>query len=73
MTDLSKAGRALTLAQLRTEKGWTFSRQHTHRLVRAGSFPRPFKAHPNGAVNFYDEAEFDAFQAAQRAARYKTA
>jgi predicted DNA-binding transcriptional regulator AlpA len=64
-----KYGRALTLRQLREEKGWSFSRQHTDRLVRAGAFPKPFKAHPRGAVNFWDEGEFDSFQAAQRAAR----
>jgi prophage regulatory protein len=49
--------RLLSLDELRTEKGIPFSRQHIHRLVRAGKFPRPVKVGLNR--NGWIEAEID--------------
>ena len=62
------SGRALTLRQLRVEKGWPYSRQHTARLIKANKFLRPFKGAAGGTMNLFWEDEYDAFMA-ERAAR----
>jgi hypothetical protein len=53
--------RKLTFKQLKVEKGWPYSRQYTHRLIREGKIPRPKKRPDGGAINLWDEAEIDAF------------
>jgi len=58
----------LTFRDLKTKKGWPFSRQHTDKLRRAGRFIQPTKA-PGGNINLYSEAEYDAFVAERFAAR----
>jgi prophage regulatory protein len=40
-------------------KGINFSRQHRHRLIKAGKFPRPVKLGAN--TNAWIEAEIDAY------------
>jgi hypothetical protein len=57
---LDRKGRALTFRQLQ-ERGWPYTRQHTHRLVKAGKLTSPFKAYDGGRVNLYDERELAAF------------
>jgi predicted DNA-binding transcriptional regulator AlpA len=39
--------RVLSLAELKTVKGIRFSRQHLHRLIASGDFPRPVKLGAN--------------------------
>jgi hypothetical protein len=58
----------LTFRDLKTKKGWPYSRQHTDSLVRDGLFIRPTKI-PNGNLNLYSEAEYDAFVEKRLAAR----
>jgi prophage regulatory protein len=41
------------------EKGILFSRQHRHRLVKAGKFPAPIKVGAN--TNVWVEAEIDQY------------
>jgi predicted DNA-binding transcriptional regulator AlpA len=41
-------------------KGWPYSRQHTHKLIRAGHFPAPEKLYEGGQINVWDEATVDA-------------
>jgi hypothetical protein len=53
-------GRKLTFAQLKSEKGWPYGRQHTHKLVRDGHFPKPDKAYEGGLINVWDEDVVDA-------------
>jgi hypothetical protein len=53
-------GRKLTFPQLKSEKGWPYSRQHTHRLVTAGRFPPPDKLYDGGLLNVWDEDIVDA-------------
>jgi prophage regulatory protein len=62
--------RLLSFDELRTEKGIPYTRQHIHRLIRAGRFPHPIKISgaANG-VNAWDEHEIDAHLEACRAAR----
>jgi len=62
--------RLLSFPELRTEKGVRYSRQHLHRLVKAGKFPRPIKISgaANGA-NAWDEDEIDQHLETCRAAR----
>ncbi|MGA2313393.1 MAG: AlpA family phage regulatory protein [Xanthobacteraceae bacterium] len=62
--------RLLSFAELQTEKGIKYSRQHIFRLVRSGRFPRPLK--PSGSakgVNAWSEAEIDAHIQARLAER----
>jgi hypothetical protein len=58
-------GRKLTFPQLKSEKGWPYGRQHTHRLVVAGHFPRPHKPYEGALINVWDEDEIDAHLAAR--------
>ena len=64
--------RLLIFEDLKTLKGIPFSRQHIHRLVKTGRFPKPFKASggPFG-VNAWDESVIDDHQenCKQRAAK----
>jgi prophage regulatory protein len=48
-------------------KGIPFSRQHIHRLIAAGKFPRPVKI--GAATNGFVETEIDEWCAAKIAAR----
>jgi predicted DNA-binding transcriptional regulator AlpA len=57
------ARRILTFRELKPRKGWPYSRQHTHRLIRAGRFPRPRKLPGGGLLNIWDEDVIDAFLA----------
>jgi predicted DNA-binding transcriptional regulator AlpA len=57
------ARRILTFRELKPRKGWPYSRQHTHRLIRAGRFPRPRKLPGGGLFNIWDEDVIDAFLA----------
>ncbi len=50
--------RMLDISDLR-EKGIKFSRQHLHRLIRAGKFPRPAKLGAN--TNAWPEPEIDEY------------
>jgi prophage regulatory protein len=52
--------RALSFADLRA-KGVLFTRQHLHRLIRQGRFPRPFKMAPGGSANAWCEDEIDKY------------
>jgi predicted DNA-binding transcriptional regulator AlpA len=52
--------RMLTFKDLRNLKGWPYSRQHTHKLIRAGHFPAPEKLYEGGQINVWDEATVDA-------------
>lgn len=49
--------RILAFEQLKPEKGIPHCRQHLHRLVRAGRFPKPVKI--GIARNGWIEAELD--------------
>jgi prophage regulatory protein len=49
----------LSIGELKTEKGIKFSRQHIHKLVSAGKFPRPIKIGEN--TNAWPEHEIDAY------------
>jgi hypothetical protein len=53
-------GRKLTFPDLKVQKGWPYSRQHTHTLVKAGRFPHPDKLYQGGLVNVWDEDVIDA-------------
>jgi prophage regulatory protein len=57
----------LSRSELRTEKGIPFSRQHLHRLIAAGRFPRPIKIGEN--TNAWLEAEVDEYLSGCIAAR----
>jgi hypothetical protein len=63
------ARRALTLKQLKAEKGWPYSRQHTNRLIKADKFLRPFKGTAGGNLNLFWEDEYDAYMAERAAER----
>jgi len=52
--------RALTFKDLKQERGWPYSRQHTSRLVAAGRFPKPNKA-PGGGLNIWFSDQIDAY------------
>jgi prophage regulatory protein len=58
--------RMLDLFDLR-DRGIKFSRQHLHRLVAAGKFPRPVKI--GDATNAWVEDEVDAYLKGRIAAR----
>jgi prophage regulatory protein len=59
------AGTAKLLSQreLKEQKGIPFSRQHIHRLVKAGRFPAPIKV--GDATNAWIESEIDAWFASK--------
>jgi predicted DNA-binding transcriptional regulator AlpA len=57
--------RKLTFADLKDLKGWPYSRQHTHKLIRAGHFPAPEKLYEGGQINVWDEATVDAHLASK--------
>jgi prophage regulatory protein len=55
--------RLLVFKELKTIKGIPYTRQHIHRLIKDGRFPKPFK--PNGSscgVNAWDESVIDQHQ-----------
>jgi prophage regulatory protein len=58
--------RMLTIDDLRA-KGIKWSRQHIHRKVRRGEFPRPVKL--GSSTNAWPESEVDAFLEARVAER----
>jgi hypothetical protein len=53
----------LTFKDLKASKGWPHSRQHTARLVKAGAIPLPKKRPGGGAINLWDEDEWDRYTA----------
>lgn len=59
-------GRKLTFKDLQTKKGWPYSRQHTHELVKEGKCPAPEKRPGGGLLNLWDESEWDAYYASWR-------
>jgi predicted DNA-binding transcriptional regulator AlpA len=64
--------RVLVFADLKA-KGISYTRKHVGDLVRRKIFPAPFKLggdqnNPN-AINFWDEAEVDAYLEAAKASR----
>jgi predicted DNA-binding transcriptional regulator AlpA len=61
--------RILTFRELKPLKGWPYSRQHTHRLIRAGRFPAPRKIYEGGQLNIWDEDVIDTYLAAVVARR----
>jgi predicted DNA-binding transcriptional regulator AlpA len=55
--------RLLVFNELKSKKGIPYTRQHIHRLIKIGRFPKPFK--PNGGpfgINAWDETAIDEFQ-----------
>jgi len=57
----------LSPQDLKTVKGIRFSRQHLHRLVKRGLFPKPIKL--GAATNGWLESEIDAWIASRAASR----
>jgi predicted DNA-binding transcriptional regulator AlpA len=57
---MADAERVLTFEDL-AAKGWPHTRMHTHRLVKEGKFPKPFKAHEGGRRNMWLEADVDEY------------
>lgn len=55
----------LTFRDLKQLKGWPFSSQYTAKLIKAGKFPKPFKATVPGKVNLWLARDIDAFMAAK--------
>jgi prophage regulatory protein len=53
--------RMLSRADLRDRKGIRYSRQHIHRLVRRGLFPRPIKMGAGSGTNAWIEDEIDDY------------
>ncbi len=53
----------LTFKDLKNQKKWPYSRQHTKRLVDGGKMPRPKKRPGGGSLNLWDEEEWDAYYA----------
>jgi hypothetical protein len=47
---------------LKSERGWPYSRQHTHRLIKAGRFSRPKKA-PGGNLDIWTDDQIDDYYA----------
>jgi predicted DNA-binding transcriptional regulator AlpA len=54
--------KAYTFKTLKSERGWPYSRQHTHRLIKAGRFPPPKKA-PGGSLNIWTDDQIDDYYA----------
>jgi hypothetical protein len=61
--------RILTFRDLKPLKGWPYSRQHTHRLIRAGRFPAPRKIYEGSQLNIWGEDVIDTYLAAVVAGR----
>jgi prophage regulatory protein len=57
----------LSLAELKGLKGIKFSRQHLHRLIANGKFPKPVKLGEN--TNAWPESEIDQYLKDRIAAR----
>jgi predicted DNA-binding transcriptional regulator AlpA len=55
------AHRLLIFPELKTRKGIAFSRQHVNDLIRRGVFPKSVKSPGGGHINFWLEAEIDAY------------
>lgn len=54
----------LTFRDLKERKKWPFTPEHTRRLVRAGKFPKPFKASGGeGGQNLWRESDVDKYMA----------
>ena len=49
----------LSMAELKSEKGVSYSRPHLYRLMKAGKFPQPVKLGENR--NAFVETEIDAW------------
>jgi prophage regulatory protein len=64
---MSLKSKVLSPAELKSEKGIRFSRQHLHRLIKAGQFPKPIKLGP--ATNGWLEHEIDGWIAARASER----
>jgi prophage regulatory protein len=63
--------KVLSQEELRTVKGIRYSRNHIHRLVKAGKFPRPIKLGEN--ANAWVEDEVDAYLKGKIAERDRSA
>lgn len=61
----------LSASDLKNLKGIPFTRQHIHRLVRAGKFPRPLKL--GEATNGWLEEEIDDWLLARKEERDRAA
>lgn len=66
-TERRERQRLISMEQLRTEKGISYSRAHLHRLIKAKVFPAPIKLGENR--NAWVEAEVDAWIDARIAQR----
>jgi prophage regulatory protein len=64
---MSLAYKILSPHELKTLKGIRFSRQHLHRLIKNGRFPKPIKLGP--ATNGWLESEIDAWIALRASER----
>ena len=63
----NKPQRLYTFLELKQERGWPYSRQHTDRLIKAGRFPRPKKA-PGGSLNIWTSDQIDTYYKSLRVA-----
>ena len=53
--------RLLSFPELKSAKGIPYSRAHTHRLIKAGRFPKPLKMGGPQGRNSWLEAEVDQY------------
>lgn len=56
--------RVLTFKDLKTQKGWPYTAEHTRRLALEGKVPKPFKTRGIG-LNLWLNSEIDAYLAGQ--------
>jgi prophage regulatory protein len=56
---MANTGKILSRLELKDRKGIPFSRQHLHRLIGAGKFPKPVKL--GEATNGWVESEVDEY------------
>jgi predicted DNA-binding transcriptional regulator AlpA len=55
------AHKLLIFPELKTRKGIAYSRQYVNELIRRGVFPKSVKTPGSGHINFWLEAEIDAY------------
>jgi hypothetical protein len=56
----TKRDKVFTYKALKIKWGWPYSRQHTHRLIKAGLFPPPMNA-PGCKLNLWSDKEIDEY------------